>query len=160
MKVKVREDAATAYRQRRVISQKQPYSDAWVKTLEAVQGMTLEVETEYLFEDQFNTAPIEGISDTGLRLMSSDIEQVIDDARPGRMRCHWCGKNNQVADTCPNCGKADHREPFTVWWTEGAYKIPLKWVRTENEEHVFEVAKSTIPYPKARELRFPIGTMF
>jgi hypothetical protein len=53
--------------------------------------MTLEVDTEYLFSDQYNTVPIPGISENGLRLMDEDITEVIDDARTGKGKCNWCG---------------------------------------------------------------------
>jgi len=80
----------------------------------AIQGMTIEVETKYLWGDQFNTAPIEGISDCGLRILDfkgekSIIEEIIDDARPGRAKCGNCGhylhENDLIGDPCWWCGK-------------------------------------------------------
>ena len=47
--------------------------------LEKVQGKWLEVETDYLFEDQFNTAPIPGVSELGLRVMAEDVAEIEND---------------------------------------------------------------------------------
>ena len=80
----------------------------------AVQGMTLKVETKYLWDNQFNTAPIEGISKNGLRILDfkgekSIIEEIIDDARLGIAKCGSCGnylrKGNLIGDPCWWCGK-------------------------------------------------------
>jgi hypothetical protein len=56
------------------------------RMLEKVNGMTLEVETKYLFKDQFNTAPIPGVTELGLRVMEEYVEEVIDDERKKHAR--------------------------------------------------------------------------
>lgn len=48
---------------------RQPINWEWAATLEKIQGMTLPIETEYLFANQFNIGPIPGVSLLGLRLM-------------------------------------------------------------------------------------------
>lgn len=123
-----------------------PINWKWVAVMRLAAGRTFYVETEYLFEDQYNTAPVlpvfvddwiaelvkkepiyEGrqkdlaeakisLTTTGLRIMDSDVAAVINDARPGKMRCHWCGKTNPVASSCPSCGKAEYLEPFGGPW--------------------------------------------
>lgn len=65
-----------------------------------VAGTEIEVETEYLFRNQFNTVPIPDISENGLRVMEEYIECVIDDEREGKARCNWCGKTSSNLETC------------------------------------------------------------
>lgn len=77
--------------------------------LEAVQGQWLEVETEHLFHDQFNVAPIPGVSDLGLRLMIEDIVAIEDDIRQGVVKCQWCyGYDHNHDGKCDKCGKTEH----------------------------------------------------
>lgn len=86
----------------------------WADTLKALQGMTIEVETEYLFANQFNTAPIDGISENGMRIMAESVAEVIDDERLGQMRCEWCGAVSVVSSTCSNCERDDHLKVFDM----------------------------------------------
>lgn len=112
MKVKVREDAKMAYIGYMVHTCHSGYSNEWAATLEKVQGMTIEIETDHLFVDQFNTVPIPGVSDNGLRLMNRDVSEVIDDIRPLKMKCSWCGKTADIGDICPKCGKVEYLVKF------------------------------------------------
>jgi hypothetical protein len=83
------------------------------KLLNMVRGKTLIVDTKYLFRDQFNTIPIRGVSDTGLRIMESAVVEVIDDIRINRSRCNWCGKHFESGVFfCPHCGQTDYIEPL------------------------------------------------
>ena len=84
----------------------------WAELMEKVAGMTLEVKTDYLFKDQYNTAPIPGISEKGLRIMQNVVEEVIDDERPGKARCRWCGRTGPAQGVCMTCGKTDYLEVF------------------------------------------------
>lgn len=108
MRIRIRDDAKSAYIGYMVHSCHMPYSDEWARTLEKVQGMTIEVETEHLFVDQFNTVPIPGVSELGLRLMNNSVAEVIDDIRPSKMKCGWCGKCADIGDVCPKCGKSKY----------------------------------------------------
>lgn len=77
---------------------------AWLEKLRAIAGMTLEVETEYLFRDQFNTAPIPGVSESGMRIMGAFVERVVDDARLSRPRCQKCGEfYEETKQRCRHC---------------------------------------------------------
>jgi rRNA maturation endonuclease Nob1 len=111
VKVVVREDASTSYINRQACN-RLPINWKWAKMLEKVEGKTLEVDTSYLFYDQYNTVPVPGVSEKGLRLMEIDVERVIDDARLGRMRCNWCEKHSPASDVCPHCGKSEYLEDF------------------------------------------------
>jgi len=108
--------------------------------LKCMAGHWFEVETEYLFNNQFN---IKGISlgkakvlarragkqyreyvieslTTGIRAFDSYCSIIIDDARIGRKLCHWCHTHNRV-DTfkCSKCGKKEYfSKPFRALKTE------------------------------------------
>jgi hypothetical protein len=80
--------------------------------LEKINGMTIEVDTKYLFEDQFNTVPIPGVSELGMRIMEEYVEKVIDDERPGKARCNWCGNTSKSTMVCNKCYKSEYLEIF------------------------------------------------
>jgi hypothetical protein len=87
-----------------------------------LDGATIELETDHLFDNQWNTAPIPGISDSGLRVFDWRINRypnknIIDghwleqtakmiSARDHTHKCGYCGK--QEPDSagfvfCPHC---------------------------------------------------------
>jgi rRNA maturation endonuclease Nob1 len=108
MKIRISKDARSIY-----LGQSQILTTwEWAKTMEKIAGMTLEVETDHLFKDQYNTTPIPGISETGLRVMQNVVEEVIDDERLGKARCHWCGRTGPAQGVCMTCGKKDYLEVF------------------------------------------------
>ena len=141
MKIRIREGAMGMPHDRF-----SPINWKWVAVMRLVAGRTLDVETEYLFDDQYNTAPVlpvlvddwiaelvekepiyagrqaelsdakSSLTTTGLRVMDADVAAVINDARPGKMRCQWCGKTNAISETCPSCGKSEYLEPFGGPW--------------------------------------------
>ena len=85
MKIKIRKDAKAIY----ISSANSSLVDwRWADILEKIAGKTIEVETEYLFKDQFNTVPIPGVAEKGLRIMQNLVEEVIDDVRPGKTKCN------------------------------------------------------------------------
>lgn len=75
----------------------------WANLLGKVEGMEIEIETDHLFLDQYNTVPIPGVSDHGMRLMDRDIDAVIDDARVGQGKCSYCAKKCQHGAFCLKC---------------------------------------------------------
>lgn len=85
--------------------------DRW-NHLKAVSGMLLTVETDFLFGDQFNTAPVPGISESGFRVMIADVSEIIGDIRPNYMRCNWCGKISHKGIACLHCLKSEYLEHF------------------------------------------------
>lgn len=115
MKVHVRIGAARHYQQR-CYRHAHPacgmlHDPKWVKLLQAVEGQWLEVETEHLFRDQFNTKPIPGVSENGLRLMVEDIDAIEDDVRQGVVKCNWCyGYDHDHDGKCDKCGKSEYLE--------------------------------------------------
>lgn len=90
----------------------------------AIDGRTVALETEHLFDNQWNTAPIAGISDSGLRVFDWAEDYPInfpknikrghylaqtDDMREVRRnthKCGYCGKQEAAAKGytfCPHC---------------------------------------------------------
>lgn len=110
MKIKLYDDAVRRYSSR--FTGTMIPNTQWLDILSKVQGMTLEVETRYLFKDQYNTVPIPGVSEIGLRVMDESVEYVIDDERPGMAHCWWCGKTSNAGDTCDHCGETGYLENF------------------------------------------------
>ncbi len=88
--------------------------DYWYNRMEHLHGRWIDVETEHLFTGQFNTAPIAGVSNHGMRIMASDVVDVKDDERIGQGRCSWCGKVSKNYLDCPGCGKTDIMMPFVL----------------------------------------------
>jgi hypothetical protein len=86
-----------------------------MEMLQKVEGKWLEVETEHLFADQFNTAPVPDVSENGIRLMIEDIAAIEGDVRPGIVKCRWCYGYDQDGDgKCDKCGKEDYLESLKV----------------------------------------------
>jgi len=108
MKIRIREDAELYYYE----ENRGKVNHKWAEIIAAIEGQILEVDTEYLFKDQFNTKPIPGISKNGLRIMEAYVTEVIDDERPGKARCNWCGKTSTNTETCQHCGKSEYLEKF------------------------------------------------
>ena len=116
MEIKIKGNAHEIYAARVNTGHYMSLNDEWYNQLKAIAGKTLVVETKYLFKDQFNTAPIEGVSEIGMRIMVESVEEVIDDEREYTIRCTYCGKTSYVnmvtSERCPHCN-------------EGAYLVPL-----------------------------------
>lgn len=114
MQIIIRQDAAKVY-----MRQQQWRGNVnweWYKMLEQIQGMTLEVETDFLFNDQYNTAPIPGVSEQGMRIMDESVDAVIDDIRQLRKRCNWCGHHSDInTPDCEYCGNAEYFETFRIY---------------------------------------------
>ena len=73
----------------------------------------LEVETEHLFSDQFNTAPIQNVSENGVRIMIEDVVEIKDDVRDGVVKCQWCyGYDKDNDGACDKCGKTEYLKPL------------------------------------------------
>jgi DNA-directed RNA polymerase subunit RPC12/RpoP len=112
MKIKIVENADGLFRSF-ITTGGEVNNPKWEKKLKYLSGKVLEVETDYLFKDQFNTAPVPVVSDSGLRIMSRYVKEVIDDERITRMRCQYCGHNDEVGMTCSKCGKDNYLEPLS-----------------------------------------------
>ena len=104
MQIKLRNNLTDMVKARVNLNKDINPTDRWWGVLRDVSGMTLDVETEHLFSDQYNTAPIPGVDNDGIRVMDWMVDYIIDDARPGKMRCGWCGRTQVIASACSHCG--------------------------------------------------------
>ena len=110
MEIRIKRDAHRVYRNE--ASKGGPFNGDWYDMLEAIAGRVIEVETDHLFKDQFNTVPIEGVSESGMRIMESSVEEVIDDEREYMLKCAYCGQSSEVSYVdslrCPHCNQGDY----------------------------------------------------
>ncbi len=102
MKIRIIENARDVYRA------KERNNPEWEKQMEAIQGTLVEVETDFMFADHYNTAPIEGVSTIGMRIMDAYVAEVIDDARDGVMKCSYCGCCQDINYYCEECGRCEN----------------------------------------------------
>jgi hypothetical protein len=68
-------------------------------------GKWIDVETDYLFKNQYNVAKF--------RIMDKHISAVRDDARIGKGKCIYCGKFVSAGETCTN---HPHCEKYGIEW--------------------------------------------
>jgi hypothetical protein len=117
MRVLVHKNAASNY-VRRCYRHARPeayglHNTKFQTILKAVEGTWLDVETDHLFDDQFNTAPIPGVSESGIRLMIEDVAAIEGDVRHGLVKCSWCyGYDRNGDGACDKCGKTDYLAPL------------------------------------------------
>lgn len=94
----------------------------------ALDGIEVELETMYVFDNQWNTAPIPGVTDKGLRVFDwaldykpdgweksikqghyLDLTPEMIEVRENRLKCGYCGKQYDKRDTpappmfCTSC---------------------------------------------------------
>ena len=114
MKIKIKGDALKKYVRDNTDYLTSDYSgeDYWEKVMKRIAGKVLEVDTEFLFKYEFNTKPIPGISEDGIRIPEHYVEEIIDDVRRGKARCDLCGEVSNSTEVCTNCGRKDYLEPF------------------------------------------------
>jgi hypothetical protein len=117
MEIKIKGNAHELYKGYVNTGQEWSFNPEWFNMLQAVAGRTLVVETDYLFVDQFNTAPIPGVSENGMRIMSRYVEEVIDDEREYMIRCTYCGQVSEIGTVtslrCPHCNQGDYLVPLS-----------------------------------------------
>ena len=129
MEIRIKGNAHELYAA--IVSCGRSFNDEWYKKLKAIAGMTLVVETEYLFKDQFNTAPVEGVSEIGMRVHAESVDRVFNDEREWMLKCNYCGQMVEVNTTtsrrCPHC-------------TEGDYLVPLSNLAKSSHELILRAA--------------------
>src|ERR1017187_1100926 len=98
----------------------------------AWDGLTLTLETNWVFDNQWNTAPVEGVGDKGLRVFDwaqdyrpndnptlkqghyLDLTPEMIEVRKNRLKCGYCGKQYDARDTpappafCHACLGGEH----------------------------------------------------
>lgn len=113
LKIRIRKDAVELYIQEHT-DYRGNYTgkDKWERAMSKIAGKLLDVDTEMLFKDEYNTMPIPGVSKKGIRIFDSYVDEIIDDIRPGKARCDFCEKVSDSVKRCTNCGRTDYLEPF------------------------------------------------
>jgi len=124
MKILIHESAAQHYINRCYRHARGDYGQLhrpeFAKMLEAIEGKWIEVETAHLFRDQFNTVPIPGVSEQGMRIMIEDVAEIQDDARIGVVKCAWCyGYEDPISGVCLKCGKTEYLRPLNPCFPGG-----------------------------------------
>lgn len=135
MRIKIAENVSTLYAMDKV-----NYSREFAVMLDAVKGQWLEVETKFLFKDQFNTPPIEGLTEHGLRIHEHWVTEIEDDARIGVCRCHYCGEVSNKPEgylkeaVCNHCGMKGYLNDLTpkkklLWSSDnGVWSLVRKYI--------------------------------
>lgn len=119
-----------------------------MEVLRKIAGKTLVVETKHLFDNQFNTGPIEGVSTSGIRVMLGAVADIIDDYRIGRKKCGWCWKHYPVGYDLPcPCGDPDERgmQP----WGPQKYRMFLAVRESGEGPSIWHEKKKAIIAPPA-----------
>jgi len=122
-----------------------PEHSKWYReSIVPLNGETIELETKFLFDNQWNTAPTK-TSDNGLRVFdwaeaiypNRDIregqwlEQTDEmiGLRNDNLKCHWCGNVSPKAvivdDTCPFCDAVGFRL-LTTGGGRDVFTVPKK----------------------------------
>lgn len=109
MKVRIKKDIIKNYQNGSDLFLDDP---EFAEILEALAGKTLEVDTEYLFRDEFDLKPIPGVSNDVIRVFIEDVDEIIDDERIGKAHCELCGETSDSLKKCTNCGSSDYLEPL------------------------------------------------
>lgn len=120
MEIKIVNNAKEVYGQN--VGRYGSYNQEWANQMKAISGKWLKVETDSLFDDQFNTEDY--------RIMQNMVQEIKDDARVGRGRCGWCGNHAPVDKPC-------HEAKYFQ-----AFKIPpvLGYVE-EVDEYILQAEK-------------------
>lgn len=77
-------------------------------------GSPVELETSYLFDNQWNTAPVEGVSDKGLRVFDWSLDYK-PCGNPNIKRGHWLEQTPAMKAARHDnvkCGYCGHMQPF------------------------------------------------
>ena len=102
-----------------------------------IAGQVVEVQTEHLFNDQFNTEKF--------LVMQSDIVEIIDDIRADLRKCGYCGFSHVTVDmsTCPKCINNDHEYGLNPYLMKDEYyttlpkgmKVPLTSSKSSRDRY-------------------------
>jgi hypothetical protein len=85
-----------------------PRSKAYAEFIKENGGKWIDVETEHLFNNQYNTEHF--------RVMDMEVEAVREDARIGSGKCKYCGKMVREGE---ECHKHEECEKYGIeWFTE------------------------------------------
>lgn len=89
--------------------------DSHFLTWVSPEGSPVELETSCLFDDQWNTAPVEGVSDKGLRVFDWAMDYQ-PNRNPNIKRGHWLEQTQAMKAARHNtvkCGYCGHMQPYS-----------------------------------------------
>lgn len=112
MKIKIAEDAYLKYIAACVESHRR-IKHEYGEQLVYLEGKWIDVDTRFLFKDQFNTAPIPNVANNGVRIPIEYVDEIEDDERINHNRCSYCGYKTLIFEKqCHNCLRTEYLEPL------------------------------------------------
>lgn len=95
MRIRIFDDACDRY----AVAHKAMVNWEWLETLSYLEGIWCNVETLYVFSNQYSISPVLGVSDYGLRIMEESVSEIDYEGdyllevvhtmmRKGKVRCH------------------------------------------------------------------------
>lgn len=104
------------------------------QSVNKINGQTIELETAHLFNNQWNTAPIEGHSDKGLRVFDWAEDYPID-FRKDIKRGHYLTQTPEMSEirrnTC-GCGYCGKQEPSAKGYTFCPHCLDSAYLKIED----------------------------
>lgn len=82
------------------------YTGQYGNKTKQIEGTWVDIDTEFLYINQLNTKPILDVSEGGLRIYTSDIDEIIDDERIGRSYCNFCSTRVNTGESCRDCNSS------------------------------------------------------
>lgn len=131
-----------------------------------LDGVEVELETNFLFENQWNTAPIPGVSDKGYRLFDwaqdyainfganikkghyLDLTDEMIEARHSHKKCGYCGNmlhESEAKEFCEKCTDSEYLEEKDLFLTR------MRRVDDKSKLRPLSEAEKELLIPKFRE---------
>jgi len=87
--LKIKNNAADLYKQNRTIEGRLiQFNQNWYDKMKSIQGEFLELDTEFLFDNQYNTKKSK-YSDVGLRIMDYMVEYILLELKGYRVKFNY-----------------------------------------------------------------------
>lgn len=109
-------------------------------------GMVIELETDFLFDNQWNTAPIDGFSEKGFRVFdwaedARHRDALGNGARPNIRRGHWLEQTDEMREIRRNtnkCGYCGRNEPAAKGYVFCPHCIDSEYLK-EGDLHMLRM---------------------
>lgn len=104
---------------------------------ERLEGRTIELKTTCLFDNQWNSAPVEGVSDKGLRVFDwAEDCQFINGRRTENLRLgYWLEQTDEMKEIRANilkCGYCGKQEPATKGYVFCPHCLDSEYLKVED----------------------------
>jgi hypothetical protein len=104
-----------------------------------VDGREIELETKHLFDNQWNTAPIPGVTEKGLRVFDWALDAISNIGAPrGIKRGHWLEQTAEMREIRRNtvkCGYCGRQEPAQKGYVFCPHCLDSEYL-AENDLHL------------------------